>query len=170
MDRVDSTSRITGLWCWACRIGDNRKESCRGLSNAAASDTKGPSRGGKNWRHSPPRSTVQYFAFYSLCQVFFAFNSPFAHPREPPSLPGTLSLRPDCLPPLQRLSCLFGRIGVPLSPQARLLLGAPAVLCLALTYPSPAQQPQAQQQPSAQQPTPQQAVLPPPSKAAPPSK
>ena len=72
---MDSAWRITGPWCWACRIGANRKESCCGLSSAAASDTKGPSRGGKNWRHSPPRSTVQYFAFCSPCQVLFAFYS-----------------------------------------------------------------------------------------------
>jgi hypothetical protein len=75
MDSVDSAWQITGPWFWACRIGANRKESCRGLSCVAASDTKGPSRGGKNWRHSPPRSTGKYFAFCSLCQAVFAFYS-----------------------------------------------------------------------------------------------
>jgi hypothetical protein len=75
MDSVDSAWQITGPWCWACRIGANRKESCRGLSCVAASDTKGPSRGGKNWRHNPPRSSAKYFAFCSLCQALFAFYS-----------------------------------------------------------------------------------------------
>ncbi len=68
---MDTTWRITGSWFWASRIGAYRKECCRGLWNAAASDTKGPSRGGKNWRHSPPRSTGAVF------RLLFAMSSTF---------------------------------------------------------------------------------------------
>jgi hypothetical protein len=41
----------------------------------AARNTNRPRRGGKNWRHSPPRNTRQYFAFCSPCQVISAFSS-----------------------------------------------------------------------------------------------
>jgi hypothetical protein len=44
----------------------------------AAPATNRPRRGGKNWRHSPPRNTPQYFAFCSPCQVLFAFSSSIA--------------------------------------------------------------------------------------------
>src|SRR5580704_6062262 len=73
LDVVDAAKRIVGPWFWACRIGANRKEWCCGLSNAAVSDTKGPSRGGKNWRHSPPRSTQVLFRFYFAMSSIFRF-------------------------------------------------------------------------------------------------
>src|SRR4029077_3700800 len=56
-------------------------------------------------------------------------------------MPRTLPLRPDCFPPLHRVSSSFGRIGVRQSPLARFLRGASIVLCLSASRPLGAQQP-----------------------------
>jgi len=54
-----------------------RERVVLGLVVRAATDRKARHRIGENWRHSPPRSSkLEYFAFYSPCQVkIFAFYS-----------------------------------------------------------------------------------------------